>query len=863
MTVLVEEIHSRPVVALSLVALGGSGDETPEEQGGAHFLEHMFYMGTERRARRQIRDELMDRGGDCNALTEFDRTEYWAVVRREDFELALDGLADGARNVKLPPEEIDIERAVMLDEIAGRFDNPYVFCSDELEQLVWHPHSYAHGRAGRPEEIRRLTREDLLRIHRKHFHPERLVLVITGDVVQAEALEAVRRHFGTFRAEGPPAPRPAQLAPARGFERRFFSRDLAQAYVFVGAPAPGVMHPDQPAMDLVAEFLRARLYTRLVLETKLAASVSGGVVNYADIGSFSFLATPTDPAHAPEVEREMLRQIREVMRIPTGTVDWDEEAELARFQRNVELSLSFDREDARSRAVLVTWAAALGSLETLATYRDRIGRVTLADIGRCARTYLDSGSLNVVVLGPESARGTEADDSRREELLRTLATSPEPVVDWSARVAPGADAGWEEFRLGNGLRILVGTDHDFGLVTLGVFTPGGYSSDPLGLEGRAWLTNTMLFIGAEAGPRVDGSPGEVWDRHRFSRVINRLGGRFYKAISRESASQVITVARTDLAEALDMFSAGYLRPTFPEGEIPAEKEQGYGTLRSEADDLGSVAFREGKLRVYGDHPYARSECGTIESLQGIGRGDLVEAHSAQWRPDGSVVVLYGDITSREARDLARAAFGAWASPPRASPPAPLEGGFPPGPQPPGRYEVALDKEQAYVILGCQAVPYQSPHYPAASFAATVASFRQFRELIYDRKLAYRAFCKIEASRQAGAVFFAAECKPEKIGEVEDALRAYAQDLSARPISPPEFERVRQNILGKHPIERQRGSTRASEAGSNAVFGLPPDYAEHYRLAIAALTPERVHASVRTWLDPEKMTLVVVRRPPQK
>ncbi|MCI0343637.1 MAG: insulinase family protein, partial [Planctomycetales bacterium] len=818
-----------------------------------------FFMGTERRVRRQIRDEVMDRGGDSNALTDFDRTEYWSVVRREDFELALDGLADGARNVRVDPKEVEMERTVMLDELSKRFDNPAVFSRDELEWLCWHPHPYAHGRAGRPEEIRRLTRDDLMRIYRKHFRPDRFVLIVTGDVSAPAAIEAVRRHFGDFRAEGPPPARPPSVAPARGFERKFFARDLAQAYVTVAAPAPGMIHPDQPAMDMTAEFLRARLYTSLVLEKKIANSLNGGVENYTDLGIFNFTATPTSPDLAPEVERVMLHQIAEVGKIPTGRRDWDEEAELSRYQRNCQLGLAFDREDARARANLLAWGGAMGTLEHLASYPDRIGRVTLSDIGRCTRTYLAAPCLNAVVIGPEAARGSPADDERREELLRVLEGPGEPAVDWTARADPSGTEGWEEFRLGNGARVLVGTDRDFGLVTLAVFTAGGYASDPLGLEGRAWLTNDMLLIGAEAGPRVDGTPGTAWDRNRFSNVINRLGGRFQKGIAKEYAYHQITVARPDLEEALDMFGAAYLRPTFPAPEVEVEKEQGYGVLRWESDDLPSFAFRQAKQRIYGDHPYARSEYGTMESLRGLGRGDLEEARLANFRPEDAVVVLYGDLSVREARDLARAAFGAWPRRERASPPAPLEGGFPISPQPSGRHEVALDKEQAFVILGCQAPPYQSEHYPAASFAATTISFRAFRELIYERKLSYNASCSLDASRQGGACFFYVECKPEQVVEAEAALRQYIRDLAGGPIPADEFERVRSNILGKHPLERQRGSARAREAGAHAVFGLPPDFSEHYRRAIAALTPQQVHASVRTWLDPERMTLVVVRR----
>lgn len=865
MTVVIEEVRSRPVVALSLNALGGSRDETPEEEGGAHFLEHMFYMGTETRRLGQLRDEIMDRGGSCNGLTDYDRTEYWALVRSEDFDLALDGLADGARNVLVKPEDVERERSIILDEIRQRIDDPQMFAREEAAALAFHPHPYARRRDGTADSIKRMGREDLAGIYRRHFRPDRLVLVITGDVDRERALAAVKAKFGTMEAVGAPPPRGANPAPGRGFEERFVSRDLAQAYVVLAAPAPGMAHPDAPAMDLATEFLRARLYTDLVLVKRIASSVTGSCVNSHDLGFLEFTCTPVRPELAPAVEQAALAQIAETAKIPTGRTDWDEQAELARFQRTMRLSLAFDREEAAARRSWLVFGAVMGTLEHLATYEERLDAVTLADIGRVMRTYAGADGLNVVVCGPEAARATAEDLAKRAPLLEALRYPETP--DFGAVADPaGARGAWQESQLPNGLRVLVGTDPSFDLVSLALYTSGGSEADPPGREGRANLCNTMLSIGAAEGTRADGTRDDAWSRQRFSQVLNRLGLKFWKGSSRTYSHHLLSVARADLETAIDLLRAAYLRPTFPEAEIAIETGQTLGSLRADEDQIGSVAFAHARRLLYGaSHLYARPDRGTLASVPRLTRDDCLECYRETFRPDRAVLVLYGNLTAREGRELARVGFGDWRPQPppggtQAPAPAPLTPA-PPGPPTPGEHVFPMDKAQAYVILCAPAVAREHPDFAAADFALRISSLRAFRELIYEKKVGYSAGGTLEAGRTGGGFFLFAQCAPEKIEVAKTELRGLAQRIVSRPIPPEEFEKMRRSILGERPIQMQRGVNRAAEAGAYVAYGLPPDHWQAEQGELMALTPAAVQAAVAKWLDPDKMTVVVVRRAP--
>ena len=173
----------------------------------------------------------------------------------------------------------------------------------------------------------------------------------------------------------------------------------------------------------------------------------------------------------------------------------------------------------------------------------------------------------------------------------------------------------------------------------------------------------------------------------------------------------------------------------------------------------------------------------------------------------------------------------------------------------------MDKAQAYVILCGPGIAFEDPEYPAAEFATRVCSNRAFRELIYEKKIGYSAGATHEAFRLGGGFFLFAECTPEKIDLAKAELRGLAERIVTRPIPPEELEKTRRALLGERPIQMQRGSSRAEEAGAHVAYGLPPDHRETVLRATAALTPAAVQAAVAKWLDPAKMTVVVVRRAP--
>ncbi|MHC5020219.1 MAG: M16 family metallopeptidase [Planctomycetota bacterium] len=863
--IVVEEVHSSPAVAISLNVLTGSAGERPHEYAGAHFLEHMLYMGTPTRERGGIRNEMHDRGAQTGALTDYDRIEYWVTCQPDDFEQAIDGLSDGFHNMLLTKERVEKERTVIIDELEQRLDNNFTFALEECARLTFQPHPYARRKGGELPEARKLTLSDLESIRRDFYRPDNLVFIVSGDIGTAHAVDTIAKHFGADARPATPKAEPAAQPPARGFEHRFIERDAAQTYVVVGAPMPSMVHPDQAAVDMLIQFLHARIYTQLVVADKIASRVDIGVVNHRRLGFFHCTATAADHRLAGRVERVMLEQIHRLTRIPTPTAElngWDEYAELAKFQRQFRMDHLFNQQDARARAGGLAWGAVEGTLDHWANYLERIDGVTLDDLGRTARIYFDKANLNTVIVGPAAARLTPEDEQARETALAALDFGKAPP-DYDAVAPTSVATGWVETGLENGVRVLTKTSTDFPLVSFGIFTRGGAAEDPIGLEGRANLANTMLTLGAGESRRIDGTTQAAMDRAAFSTLIYGFGNNFEKSTGRAASQHVLTVARSDLEKALNMMSAAYLHPTYPEHELQAELEQQRGHVRAAADDLQSTAIRHARRLIYGErHPYAQEIYGNAASLRLLRREDLLDAYAEGLDPRRAVITFVGDITPREATTLARKAFGAWTPLARGGDAAPMQGVVPEFDRPAGgRHEFHMDKEQAFVVMGCQAVAYDDERYPAASMLAKVGAVRAFKELIYERKVGYSASVWLDSSMHGGGLFLYVHCQAEKVDAAIAELQALAEALATQPIPAEELAKAKANVIGGTRLSMQRAAAVARSAGGNAVVGLPPDHTERYLAAIAKLTPKQIRESAGGWLDPAALTLVIVRRDP--
>lgn len=306
--VVIERMPHVQSAAAGFLVQTGARDEVPPLAGVSHFVEHMCFKGTPKRTWHQITIDFDDMGSTYNAYTSKERTVYFGWVRVEDLERQIELLADMMQS-KMPPEEFDMEKKVILEEIAMSADQIDHCVYDLLHEDVYKGHSLAWPVLGTTESITALTRDQLHGYFEERYHPANMILIITGNVDPAEAKRIAEKICGKWSAR---SPKPARTAPPRLRPMTTARRNerFQQQAIAVSYDAPSASHPDRETADVFASILgghNSRFYWNII-QAGVAPQVSAGRLDYCDAAmmvAFGFCEPPRTDELLDAMRREI------------------------------------------------------------------------------------------------------------------------------------------------------------------------------------------------------------------------------------------------------------------------------------------------------------------------------------------------------------------------------------------------------------------------------------------------------------------------------------------------------------------------------------------------------------------------------
>lgn len=379
----------------------GSRDESVPLAGTSHFLEHLLFKGTASRTALDIAGAMDDVGGEFNAFTEKEHTCYYATVLDRDVAVAVDIVADVVLNATIAGQDVDVERGVVLEEIAMRDDDPGDLVHDEFATALFGDTPLGRPILGTEDSIRTLTRARIAGYYKRRYTPDAMVVSVAGNIAHDEVVRLVRRAFaGRLDGSlGPQQPRAATgRAPRRPAESvRVVGDDTEQANLLLGCQGVSRHDPRRFALGVLSSALgggmSSRLFQRVREERGLAYSVYSFSTGYADAGQFGVYAG-CQPGKADEV----LSIMREELDAVAGGALTPAEVERGKGQLRGGLVLGL--EDTGSRMTRIgkselVYADVLGLDELLA----QIDSVTPADVAAVAEDVLQRPRC-LTVVGP-------------------------------------------------------------------------------------------------------------------------------------------------------------------------------------------------------------------------------------------------------------------------------------------------------------------------------------------------------------------------------------------------------------------------------------------------------------------------------
>jgi predicted Zn-dependent peptidase len=391
--------HNMPhleTVALGIWVKAGARDELPEENGIAHFLEHMAFKGTKRRTAQGIAEEIESAGGEINAATGMETTTYYARVLRNDWQLALDILSDIFLNSTLDEDELERERDVILQEIAAAKDQPDDLVFDLAQSASFGDHPLGRSILGPASLIETMTAGQMKAWRDRNYWASRIVVCAAGNIDHKAFASETARHFGHL-AEGHA---PQRHSPVFAAGAATEQKPLDQTHIVLNFNAPNYRDPRIYQMQVLSAILGGGMSSRLFQEVRekrgLCYSVFSFGTSYEDVGQLGVYA-----ATSPEHTGELIDVTSKVM-MSMGEMVTAKEVDRAKAQ--LKASLVMNLESASSRAdQIARQYLAFGTVPEMSTLVERISAVTPDDVKALAHGIFAGQLPSLSAVGQLSA----------------------------------------------------------------------------------------------------------------------------------------------------------------------------------------------------------------------------------------------------------------------------------------------------------------------------------------------------------------------------------------------------------------------------------------------------------------------------
>ena len=387
--------HAQSVSCFVMFA-AGSRYETPEIGGIAHFAEHMFFKGTERRpTARDISAEIDGIGGEFNAFTGKEYTGYYVKCAAGTRDVALDVLVDMIRNSRFDSEEIEREKGVIVEEMNMYFDTPRDFVGGVYDELLYGDHPLGRDIIGSKESVRAATRETFTSFIDRWYRPERMVIGVGGRIGD-DLIERLEELLGSIEPRETGLPEPAATAP-NGSPVSVFTKQSDQAHIVLGARSYPLGHPDRFALQLLTTVLGGGMSSRLFTEVRerrgLAYYVFSTNASYIDAGSL-YAQAGVDIQRIDDAVSTIAAELRRMADEPVPTAELEKARAFAkgRFVLGIESPHGTIMYGLR-REVL------LGQAEEPEAQLEGLDAVTVEDIQRVAQDIVGK-QLKLAVIGP-------------------------------------------------------------------------------------------------------------------------------------------------------------------------------------------------------------------------------------------------------------------------------------------------------------------------------------------------------------------------------------------------------------------------------------------------------------------------------
>jgi zinc protease len=839
-----------PVVATSVNYLTGS-EETPAGfPGTAHAQEHMMFRGSPGLSADQLADIGSVMGGNFNANTRESLTQYLFTVPAEDLDVALHVEAVRMQDVLDSAADWKQERGAIEQEVAQDLSNPSYILYSKVRSAMFAGTPYAYDALGTRPSFEKTTAAMLKKFHDTWYAPNNAILVVVGDVDPQATLVEVKQLFGSIKPKKLP-PRPqVRLQPPRPASFTV-DTDRPNGTLMIAMRVPGLDSPDFPALEVLADVLnnhRFDLYGLVPQGKALDAEFLLDPLPQAGIAyaSVAFLAAE-DPKKTESEVRSILTKVASEG-VPAELVDAAkvQERSAAQFQKN---SIS-------ELASIWSDAVALYGLNSPEEDLQRIEKVTVEDVNRVARKYLDLDHAVAAVMLPRGSGKpvTASAGFGGRESISLGEARPTRLPTWAERAlrrvtVPPSTLHPVVSTLPNGLTLIVQSEDVSDTISVyGHIRNRPETEEPPGREGISQVLEALLSYGSEK-----------LDRVAFERALDAIGAR-----ERAGVDFTVQTLAENFEQGVELLADNELHPALPQPAMTIIQGQVAQSVEARSHSPGFLTQRSLRQAIFPkDDPSLRTP--TAQTVRSLTLDHVKEYYHYAFRPDLATIVVIGKVTPVQARATIERYFGSWTAtgpkPQTDLPPAPPNG--------PGVIAVPDDSRVQDVVVLAQnlGLTRADPDYYALELGSALlgGGFYSTRLSIDLRKnagLVYSVSSMLQAGRTRGAYLIEYACDPANVSRAADIAVHDVKAMQTAPATADELLRIKAMLIRQIPLGESSVDEIAHGLAGRADIGLPLDEPTIAARRYVALGGNDVQAAFAKWMRPDDMVRVTQGPPPQ-
>jgi zinc protease len=846
LTLLLYPLPDSGAAAFHVTVQAGYFCEQDSEVGLAHLLEHMYFKGSQKFPDPgTLGIRMKGLGGAINATTSYDQTCYFCEVPAENLPPSIELMSDAFLAPLFPADELERECEVVIEEFNRKLDSPSAYSLEQLIRLAYEQHRMKRWRIGTPEQLRSYRREHLFDYFHRTYQPQNMVVVVTGNFDPQQITDQIGNLLGTMK-RGDLQKDFGPTEPAQHGLRYVMEQSTAtQSFVHFGFHAPGVTHPDGPALDFLCFLLSAgkssRLHRALVETRRSASSATCGYQAYEDIGMI-LMSAVSEAKTIRQAGHDLWSTVQDLLHNGISA------EEMQKVKNKLKLQQVMQTEEAMSLAQLLGYHESYGGYEQIQQNMDALQALTPEAVVEAGSRCLKIENLNALEYINEKM--DPLDPSAFESMLSSGVVPPELAMPPAAPPDESSAIGSSEtppspiIHRGRATYILQ-PDPRIPFVSMGLFFRGGRNEED---ATRAGITHFLHRMA------LKGTPSHTAEQLAFR--FDRLGNppffgcyRDYCGFGFESLPELAMPMADLLIHCLSQCR-------FPENELETERGKVKAIIRRNADDNFVRPMQLFLQAYYGAHPYGLPEVGFENTASAFQQADLMAWKERIFNPRRMMILSVGNFDPETV--IARLEHRLESFEPSQTPlksPAAVSR--------PSKSLLAEDrpKKQTAFVLGFPAPDAANPDIHVYEVLQQILSGmggRLFINLRSKRSLAYTVYAGVSSSLFSGTflTYIAGEAAKEKLAI--EGMWEELEKLKQEPVSEQEIINARNALIGGYAINTQSASSKLGDLLNNFLLDRPMPFLDEYKRRINAVKPEQVLETARKTFVRDFSTMGIVR-----